>query len=206
MTHGKQNAWRNRAFAALALPLAAVWVSGCAPADRPPRELPAGEQFGKKVDAAAEPADNPPNDFTYDVTYPYTPDYREGIPENLDQLTGESVAVSAEISRVVTQRAFILSGSGDSTSDGLLVIHHQSLPGLSAGETVGVRGVVHDSFDPSTIAKERPSGQSGQLFSGSAGEPYINATNIDTGTFGPETGADVEDIVQVEPEGESAEL
>ncbi|HET7415678.1 MAG TPA: hypothetical protein VFI97_08295 [Arthrobacter sp.] len=204
MTHWEKRHWGRKIAAALILPVAAVLVAGCEPAEPAPQELPVEEQFGEEVDEARTgAADTPPKDFVYDVTYPYAVDYREGIPANLDELVGESIAVSAKISQIVSPRAFILSGSGsgNSTGDGLLVIHHQSLPGLSAGGTVGVRGVVHDSFDPSNIEQDLRWDGGSQSFKDSAGEPYINATNIDTSTAGSEAGADVEDIVQVEPEG-----
>ncbi|KQO02140.1 hypothetical protein ASF21_16070 [Arthrobacter sp. Leaf234] len=111
---------------------------------------------------------------------PYDGVYDQGFYDDVDTYVGEEVTVSADVNEILSPMSFTIAGTDDTTVDALLVLHDTELPEVTAGLTVGVTGTVQEAFDLPTVEEEMGVDLDDAAFEDWDGEPYIEATSVDT--------------------------
>ena len=130
----------------------------------------AGAETGRDVEdiqedpAVAEIYDGPHDMVFYDDVQSYD---------------GEEVAVSADISEVISPTSFTIAGTDDATAESLLVVHDGTLKELAPDLAVRVTGV-HKTFGLPTVADDLDLDLGDALFEEGGAEPCIQATTIAT--------------------------
>lgn len=102
----------------------------------------------------------------------------EAITENYfddNEFVGQTVTVSAEVSRVLSPQSFQLAGD-DWGDDSLLVVSADNAD-VQEGEVVEVTGQVHDAFAHDSVAQDIDLAGPG-LYGGYVGENYLAADTV----------------------------
>lgn len=132
----------------------------------------AGTEEGVDVEDVQQEGDN--NDFIYDGPYDET------FNEDMDQYEGETVTVSAEVNDVLSENAFTIAGTEDTSVEELLIVSAEGNADLAEDDPVEVTGVVHQAFESTTVEEDLGFTLEEELFADYDGEPYIEATTVDT--------------------------
>ena len=174
-----KNLWMKRAAALSIVPVAALGLVGCnstsgtedgADVEDIVEEEPAAEEAVAEESVAGDPA----------VAGPYNGVYDQTFYDEMDSYVGEEVTVSADVNEILTPMSFTIAGTDDTTVEALLVLHDMELPEVTAGLTVGVTGTVQEAFDLPTVEEEMGVDLDDAAFEDWDGEPYIEATSVDT--------------------------
>ncbi|WP_258803152.1 hypothetical protein [Pseudarthrobacter sp. NS4] len=117
---------------------------------------------------------------TNNTANPFDGPYNQEFFDDLDLREGQEVTVSANVNRIITPEAFTIAGTEDTTVDPLLVVHKDAQPELQPELTVKVTGTVHTAFDLMAVEKDLDVDLDDALFEDWDGEPYLQASTIDT--------------------------
>lgn len=165
--------WATRFGTVGALSLAALGLAGCGTS---------GPETGTDVEDIQE--ENPVEETTAEETTAagtmYDGVYDQGFYDDLDSYEGQTVTVSAEVNEVISPSSFTIAGTDETTVEALLVVHDTQLSELQPELTVKVTGTVHKAFDLPTVEEETGLDLEDELYEQWNGEPYIQATEVDT--------------------------
>ena len=167
-TSAGSHLWKKRLAALSIAPMAVVGLVGC--------NSTSGTETGADVEdiveeePVVEDSDAGPYDGVYD----------QGFYDDVDTYVGEEVTVSADVNEILTPMSFTIAGTDDTTVDALLILHDTELPEVTPGLTVGVTGTVQKAFDLPTVEEEMGVDLDDAAFEDWDGEPYIEATSVDT--------------------------
>ncbi|WP_422391886.1 hypothetical protein [Arthrobacter sp. N1] len=167
-TSAGDHLWKKRLAALSIAPMAAFGLVGC--------NSTSGTEEGADVEDIVE--EEPVVDEA--DTGPYDGVYDQGFYDDVDTYVGEEVTVSADVNEILTPMSFTIAGTDDTTVDALLVLHDTELPEVTPGLTVGVTGTVQEAFDLPTVEEEMGVDLDDAAFEDWDGEPYIEATSVDT--------------------------
>lgn len=181
VTHpNKKIGWKTRAAVIGTAPLLALGLAGCSTA---------GEETGADVEDVQELEEEEPleddaaaEDDAADVADgPYDGPYDEAFYANIDEVhAGETVTVSALVNEVISPEVFTIAGTDETTVDALPVLHGEPMDTLESGLDVRVTGVVMTGFDLVAIEDEMGIDLDDELFEEWDGQPYIDATGVDS--------------------------
>lgn len=160
----------HRARAALLASLALSTLSMTACGTQEPGTTPQAQESRPSLGTAPAPGGAPPYDGAYDRTF----------SDNFAQYDGEQVTLSAEVKEIISPVAFTIAGTKDTPVDELLIVHAAEEPELLEGLTVSVTGTVHTSFDVEDAKSDLGVDLNEALYRGWNGEPYIEASTVDT--------------------------
>ncbi|GAA1347091.1 hypothetical protein [Arthrobacter roseus] len=158
--------WMKKAAAMSIVPIAAFGIVGC--------DSTSGTEEGTDVEDVVEEDDAAAAAGAYDGVYDQT------FYDEMDTYVGEEVTVSADVNEILTPMSFTIAGTDDTTVEALLVVHDTELPEVTSGLTVGVTGTVQEAFDLPTVEEEMGVDLDDEAYEDWDGEPYIEATNVDT--------------------------
>jgi hypothetical protein len=167
-TSASDHLWKKRLAALSIAPMAAFGLVGC--------NSTSGTEEGADVEDIVE--EEPVVDEA--DTGPYDGVYDQGFYDDVDTYIGEEVTVSADVNEILTPMSFTIAGTDDTTVEALLVLHDTELPEVTPGLTVGVTGTVQEAFDLPTVEEEMGVDLDDAAFEDWDGEPYIEATSVDT--------------------------
>lgn len=176
-TMSKQS-WMKKAAALSILPVTALGVTACdgttGPEEGAAVEDIVEEDEAIEEDAVAEEADP--------ALEPYDGAYDEAFYEEKDSYVGEEVTLSADVNEVIDSTSFTIAGTDDTTVEPLLIMHSLGGedPDLSPELTVQVTGTVMEAFDLPTVEEEMGVDLDDALYEDWDGEPYVEASKIDT--------------------------
>lgn len=114
------------------------------------------------------------------VVDPYVGLYDTAFYEDLDTYVGEEVTVSADVNEILSPMSFTIAGTEDTSVESLLIVSASEMNDLESGLAVEVTGTVHEAFDLPTVESEMDVDLDDELYSEWDGEPYIEATAVDT--------------------------
>lgn len=114
------------------------------------------------------------------VAGPYVGPYNRQFFDDQQTYEGQEVTLTAEIEEVVSPEALEISDPNDVELDPLLVLHSLDQPDLEEGQVVEVIGTVQASFDQATVEGDLGVDLEDELFADYAGEPYVEATQVNT--------------------------
>lgn len=167
-TSAGDHLWKKRLAALSIAPMAAFGLVGCNSTSGP--EEGADVEDIVEEEPVVDEADTGPYDGVYD----------QGFYDDVDTYVGEEVTVSADVNEILTPKSFTIAGTDDTTVEALLVLHDTELPEVTPGLTVGVTGTVQEAFDLPTVEEEMGVDLDDAAFEDWDGEPYIEATSVDT--------------------------
>lgn len=171
-----KHAWMKKAATLSILPVTALGITACngtagSEEGADVEDVVEGEEVinesavAEEADAAAEPYDG-----AYDATF-----YDE-----VNTYVGEEVTLSADVNEVIDATSFTIAGTDDTTVDALLVVHPEDAPDVTNDLTISVTGTVMEVFDLATVEEEMGVDLDDALYEDWDGEPYLEATSIDT--------------------------
>lgn len=143
--------------------VSALTLTGCS-------DDTAGPETGTDVEDIQEEEAVGPYDGLYDTTF----------YDNIDSYVGEEVTVSADVNEIVSPTSLTIAGTEDTDVEPMLVVSADEVSGLEPDLTVRVTGTVHEAFDLPTVEDEMGLDLDDELYDEFDGEPYIEATSIDT--------------------------
>lgn len=103
--------------------------------------------------------------------------YDSSFYGGMDDYVGETVTVSADVGRIVSDHAFTIAG-GD--VEELLIVDADKSVDLEVGSLIQVTGTVYQSFDLPAAEKRLDTDLDDEQFGPYDQEPYIEATSIET--------------------------
>lgn len=103
--------------------------------------------------------------------------YDDNFYTALSSYEGQVVALSADVSQVISDHAFTIAG-GD--VEPLLVITQRGTKKLEAGSVIKVTGVIHTAFDLPAVEDEVGVGLDEEALDEWNLEPYLELTSMDT--------------------------
>lgn len=160
-----------RAAAGTALAIGALSLAACGDT--------AGPETGTDVEEVQEATEEEAvDDGPYDG--PYEGPYDATFYDNVSDLEGETVTVSADVNEVLPPSSFVIAGTDDTSVDPLLVVSATEATGLAPDLTVAVTGTVHTAFDLAAVEEELGVDLDDALYEEYDQEPYISATSVDT--------------------------
>lgn len=124
------------------------------------------------VDADTEPSG--------DADWAFEGDFDADFVDSANDYAGEQVIVSAAVNEVVSDNAFTIAGTDDTSADEMLVVGTDANPMLESDVAVSVTGTVQESFDLATVEENLGVDLDDELFEDWDGQTYIEASNIDT--------------------------
>jgi hypothetical protein len=156
-----------------ALSLAALGLAGCGTS---------GPETGTDVEDVQEEnvVEEPTAEETAVEGTIYDGVYDRDFYDDLDSYERQSVTVSAEVNEIISPSSFTIAGTDETTVEALLVVHDKQLSELQPELTVKVTGTVHKAFDLPTVEEETGLDLEDELYEEWDGEPYIQATEVDT--------------------------
>jgi hypothetical protein len=104
----------------------------------------------------------------------------------VQSFVGQRVTVSAEVDEVIGPNAFTMA---DDSGEQLLVVYQGAAPNLAVNTPVQVTGTVKKAFDLPTAEEFAGADFNDVAFEDFNGEPYIQASNIDTTVTTPQNGS-----------------
>lgn len=160
--------WIRKTAVAAVLPFAALGLSGCNSESGPEEGTGVEDVAEENVGQPAEDSPGPVFEGAYEDFYDGYADYAT-----------EKVVVTASVKKIITDESFSITGKDDS-SQVVLVMHEEQLPGLQPGKRVKVTGTVKRAFDVRTVEEEMGTDLDDGAHEDWGGEKYINASNVDT--------------------------
>lgn len=158
----------TRALAAGVMAVAALGLTACGE-----DEDTAGTETGASVEDVQEGADE-------DAAGPYDGVYDSSFYDDVESYDGETVTLSADVNEVLTPTSFTIAGTDDTEVEELLVVSADASNDLAADLTVEVTGMVHDAFDLTTAEEDLGTDLDDALYEDWDGEPFVEATLVDT--------------------------
>lgn len=92
---------------------------------------------------------------------------------------GMTVTVSADVSEIVSERAFTIAGTENTGTQPLLVVSSTGAPQVNEDSAVAVTGTVRKAFDLPAVESELGIDLDDGLYDAYDRQPYIVATQID---------------------------
>ncbi|MFH5823465.1 hypothetical protein [Georgenia sp. AZ-5] len=114
------------------------------------------------------------------VVDPYVGPYDTPFYSDINSYSGQEVTVSGDVDEIVSATAFTIAGTEDTDVAPLLVVSTTEVGGLEPDMTVSVTGTVHEAFDLATLEEQAGTDLDDELFDVWDGEPYIDASSVDT--------------------------
>lgn len=105
------------------------------------------QEVDPDVDADADVDTEPSGD----ADWAFQGDYDADFVDSTNDYVGEQVLVSADVNEVLSDNAFTIAGTDDTTVDEMLVIGTDANPMLDSDVAVSVTGTVQESFDLPTV-------------------------------------------------------
>lgn len=182
----KRETWMRKTAAASILPFAALGLAGCGSDTAGTEE---GADVEEVQDEAAAAVDEEPVDDESASGEPMEDDaealvydgvYDTAFYDDYNSYVGEKVTVSAEVDNIISNMAFTIAGTEDTTVEPLLIMHKGEVKELQAGLAVAVTGTVKEGFDLPTVEEEMGVDLDDSVFEDWDGENYIKASSIDT--------------------------
>ncbi|WP_162460049.1 hypothetical protein, partial [Kocuria sediminis] len=127
---------------------------------------------GEVAETSPAPANNPTTGDTF------IGDYDEDFYDDRETYVGQEVTLSAEVSNVIDDDAFVIAGTAGTTVDPLLVLYNMDQVDIEEGQVVEVTGIVQQAFDLPTIEDERQMDLEDDLYQDYDQQPYLEATNV----------------------------
>lgn len=168
-----RNIWFRKMAVAGILPFAAVGLVGC--------NSTSGTEEGADVEDVVEeeaPAEEAPAEDM--AAGPYDGVYDQTFYDEMDSYVGEEVILSADVNEIISPTSFTIAGTDDTTVEALLVVSAEEMSEVTPGLTVEVTGIVQEAFDLPTVEEELGIDLDDAAFEDWDGEPYVEATAIDT--------------------------
>ncbi|MEJ5914630.1 hypothetical protein [Pseudokineococcus sp. 1T1Z-3] len=140
-----------------------------------------GSEEGASVEDVQEDSadvDEPATDYAYDGVYD------SAFSDDQDSYVGEEVTLSADVNEVLSDSAFTIAGTGDTTVGEFLVVDSASTSGLEPELTVQATGTVMEAFDVVTVEEDLGVDLDDDLYSDWEGQNYLMATSVDTSVAG----------------------
>ena len=154
------------------IPALALGLTGCnqsEPVDG--GEAEAGDVLENELDA----------DVNEDVADVYDGPYDEDLYNYVqNDWANEQVTVSAKVNEILSPEVFTIAGTDDTTVDPLPILHQDPLDDLARDLVVRVTGIARVSFDIATVEEEMGIDLDDELFGEWEGQPYIEASVVDT--------------------------
>lgn len=108
----------------------------------------------------------------------YDQEFYQGVQDHI----GDTVTLSARVTRVLGETAFTIGGENDTEATELLVTHEPGTVEVSQGEAVSVTGIVERAYAGPTLddpGVESPDDLTDASYEGFQGQPYVAAVSVD---------------------------
>ncbi|NEK84960.1 hypothetical protein GCU60_04170 [Blastococcus saxobsidens] len=112
-------------------------------------------------------------------TEAYDGPYTTRFAAEVQSYDGKTVALSADVNRVLGPAAFSLAGTDDTTIQPLLVVAPDADTEVRTDHTVAVTGTVHLSFDLAAVEQETGTDLDDGLLERFDGKPYLTAGRVE---------------------------
>lgn len=132
----------------------------------------AGDEAGTDVEDIVE-------DDAAAADGPFEGPYDTAFYEDLDSYAGEEVTLSADVNEVITETAFTIAGTDDTTVEALLVVGATEVADLAPEVTVEVTGTVQQAFVLEEAEEELGIDLDDALFDEWEQEPYVVAETVE---------------------------
>ncbi len=181
-----RNNWMTKVGVGGVISLGALGLTGCSTTG--PETGTDVEDVQENAEQVEENVEETGEDITEDG---YEGPYDQSFYDDIESLDGQTVTVSANVNEIVSENAFTIAGTDDTTVDELLIVHDGEYPELEPGLTVAVTGTVHHTFVLEDVEADTGIGLDPEVFAEWETSPYIDATNVDLSV--PAEPGDVED-------------
>lgn len=115
-----------------------------------------------------------------DADWAYEGNFDAEFFDTANDYAGQEVNVSADVNEVLSDDAFTIAGTDDTSVDEMLVVGADSTSELENDLTVSVTGTVQEDFDLVTVEENLGVDLEDELYEDWDGQTYIEASSIDT--------------------------